>query len=405
MPHYRSRYLQNNILQALKYSPLVGVLGHRQVGKTTFLQHISDHYLTFDDEKTLSSANKNISKFVAHLNKTPTVIDESQMLPKLFPALKERVRKDKRPGQVILSGSVRFSSRKAIRESLTGRILNLELLPFSISEIKHKSLPNSLLKLNEMGNLDSLLARHELEIRNSLSLRKEIDTYLQRGGLPGIFFVRENSIRAKKIDEQLSLMLDRDLRMIHQTSLPYQQILDFVRYLAKHEGLIYKYSEAQKAIKISEATQKHLLYALEAIFLIRQFRVDGGRKGHLIYFEDQAEVAHLLDENKKNLKLYEGFLFRHLRTQLAYRLDHQYRFFSFLTRGKARVPIAVEIDRGSTLGFIVIEGDSPTLSEKASASSFLKHYAHSKIVYVSLTVKKAEVMDSRSILSPMEWWV
>ena len=65
---------------------------------------------------------------------SPFGIDECQLAPALFTALKLRVQAFKKTGQFVLSGSVRFTSRKAIRESLTGRIFNLELLPLTISE-------------------------------------------------------------------------------------------------------------------------------------------------------------------------------------------------------------------------------------------------------------------------------
>jgi predicted AAA+ superfamily ATPase len=71
-------------------SPLVGPIGHRQVGKTTLLDQISQQYVTFDDENNLASANSNPKAFVSTLRSLGTAIDECQLAEKLFPALKER---------------------------------------------------------------------------------------------------------------------------------------------------------------------------------------------------------------------------------------------------------------------------------------------------------------------------
>jgi AAA domain len=71
-----------------------------------------------------------------------TDIDEAQLFPALFPALKAHVRINKRKGQFLLSGSVRFTSKADIRESLTGRIVSLELLPFTISGAAGVPLPD-----------------------------------------------------------------------------------------------------------------------------------------------------------------------------------------------------------------------------------------------------------------------
>ena len=40
MAHIRNRFVYNNLVKTLKYSPLVGVLGHRQVGKTTLVRYL-----------------------------------------------------------------------------------------------------------------------------------------------------------------------------------------------------------------------------------------------------------------------------------------------------------------------------------------------------------------------------
>ncbi|MCM2323751.1 MAG: AAA family ATPase, partial [Oligoflexia bacterium] len=146
MPHSRKRYLRELLLHALRHSPLVGVLGHRQVGKTTLLQQLTENYLSFDDEAVLERVSRNAKDFLSNeaapSKTSPIALDESQLAPSLFPALKELVRRSPRPGQYLLSGSVRFTSRKAIRESLTGRIINFELHPMSIAELESRPLPD-----------------------------------------------------------------------------------------------------------------------------------------------------------------------------------------------------------------------------------------------------------------------
>ena len=126
MPHLRNRYVQDLIRKAKAHSPLIGILGHRQVGKTTVLESMCKAYVTLDVRSQLILANENPEEFLKLNSKYFQGIDECQLSPDLFPALKEHVRKNKSPGQYLLSGSVRFTSRNAIRESLTGRIINFE---------------------------------------------------------------------------------------------------------------------------------------------------------------------------------------------------------------------------------------------------------------------------------------
>ena len=131
MAHYRPRHATQLFRKNLQFSPIVGVFGHRQVGKTSFVSQEADHpYLSLDDEDYLAAANASGKQFLVDHAQKGLVIDECQYAPPLFPALKEWVRKHPKPGQFILTGSVRFSSRSVIRESLTGRLLGLELFPF-----------------------------------------------------------------------------------------------------------------------------------------------------------------------------------------------------------------------------------------------------------------------------------
>ena len=134
MAHLRKRYIQSLFEESCRFAPITGLLGHRQVGKTTLVSGFVQNYLTLDKSSILTQAQLDPESFISNM-KTPVALDEVQLVPSLFPALKEAVRLNKEPGQYILTGSVRFSSRKAIRESLTGRINLLEMHPMSISEI------------------------------------------------------------------------------------------------------------------------------------------------------------------------------------------------------------------------------------------------------------------------------
>jgi len=59
----RNRYVERVLLKRAKIFPVLGLLGPRQVGKSTFLmkqwsQIQNANYLTFDSQDTISRANK-----------------------------------------------------------------------------------------------------------------------------------------------------------------------------------------------------------------------------------------------------------------------------------------------------------------------------------------------------------
>jgi len=144
MPHERKRHVNDLYAQLLAFSPITGVCGHRQVGKSTFLAASASEYRTLDDDEILEEAHSNPKNVLNSKKVHSLIIDECQLEPKLFPALKEHVRKVKRPGQFILSGSVRFTSRVAIRESLAWRMAFFEMLPFTVSEILEQPLSETI---------------------------------------------------------------------------------------------------------------------------------------------------------------------------------------------------------------------------------------------------------------------
>jgi len=133
MPHLRLRILENQIRHDLSWSPVVSVLGMRQVGKSTLLSQLGKTYMTLDDDETLRKFERGDWSTV-EASETPLVIDEAQKSPGLFDRVKLIVDRRKRPNQFLLTGSVRFLSRKQIRESLTGRTSLLELLPLTLAE-------------------------------------------------------------------------------------------------------------------------------------------------------------------------------------------------------------------------------------------------------------------------------
>lgn len=134
------RHLRPRVIEALKDTRVVVVLGARQVGKSTLVQGIAgDEWpasvLTLDDLATRDAATSDPTGFVAGLA-TPVVIDEVQRAPDLLLAIKARVDRDPVPGQFLLAGSANILTAPRIADALTGRAEYLALAPFSQGELR-----------------------------------------------------------------------------------------------------------------------------------------------------------------------------------------------------------------------------------------------------------------------------
>lgn len=398
MPHSRKRHIYDRFEKLCRFSPLVGLFGHRQVGKTTFVEMTAKKYITFDQEKSLNSANLDAESFLKENHSQRTVIDECQLSPKIFPALKDWVRKNKKPGQFILTGSVRFTSRKAIRESLTGRIVSSELLPLTVSELLENELPVQLIKILEAESFNhlDLLKMDPKFFKNEY---KALDLYLTHGGLPGICFVRDSKIRKDYLDTLLSQILDEDLRQVIETKLSLSTLKRYLQFLAKNTLKPYSYAEVKRSLGLAELTQKKLLFAFESIYLIRKISVTG-MKGEVVFLEDQLEEFDLSGNSLSTLNQKITAFYRNIRAQFIYRSGMQVEFFQYRTRGGAYVPLALQSDLG-TIGFIFIDHEKPELSEKRSAESFLRKFPRSKILYISTSQAKPMVIEADILMIPI----
>jgi predicted AAA+ superfamily ATPase len=391
MPHMRTRHLSAPIQKLMNFSPIVGLLGHRQVGKTTLMESIVSHYVTFDDEDTFLDAHSSPKIFLSRLPGKSVGIDECQLCDNIFPALKERVRINKSPGQYLLSGSVRFTSKSAIKESLTGRIITLDLLPLTLSELYDRPLPKFWKQALYSSRFDENLFR----FLDPTSTASHVAKYLETGGLPGVCFIRTSSVRNQRLTSYLETILDRDIRKIVPTTLAYPQILQLLRQVASSHGAPLNISRISKETGISSQTIKKLLFAFEAVFLIRSIPLEGDF-GHLVYFfEDVCELNHLTGGQLSDSSKMNQVIYQEIRAALLYSmLDYPVRFFQFRTKAGVIVPIVIE-SNGQVLGVVPIADFEPNRQERAAGDSLLKRYAQSKILFMS-SMGKPSILNSRN---------
>ncbi len=188
MPHNRFRFLSPLVQNSLKYWPVICLVGARQVGKSTLLKRL-DHrsYLTLDDPGTAQLASSNPQSIL----KPPCSLDEVQKAPLLFDAVKLDVDQEKRPGKFILTGSVRFSNRTLIRESLTGRAKTVQLFPLTCAEAAEL----------EFENRWQTQTTRTFQVRVQ---RKLFERILKNGGMPAIFSARS----AAEVDSYWRSLID-----------------------------------------------------------------------------------------------------------------------------------------------------------------------------------------------------
>jgi predicted AAA+ superfamily ATPase len=397
MPHQRTREVLPLLKKTLKHSPVVGILGQRQVGKTTLTASLASSYETLDIQATLTQAERDPEGFI-DLRKEPFGIDECQLAPSLFPAIKEAVRKKQRPGRFILTGSVRFLSRKAIRESLTGRIVNIEVLPFSIPETHGSSPKKTLQNLAKKSSLEHYIENH-FSSTATRSLFADFDRYLERGGLPGICFLHDSSVRERKFEAHIETLLERDLRLLQPTTLPFSQLRALLTSLAVRQGEPLELTELSRETRISTVTLKRLLLSFEGLFLIRRLRTEGGRAKDVIFLEDQGFAHHLqIPRPRTGMDLVCG-LYSSLRTELHYETSAvRWSVFQFRTPKGAYLPLCFQVD-GKFLGISPSLEENPARADIVSAQQFQKAYPGAKVIFAT-SAKQAKILRPDQAIIP-----
>ncbi|GAA3950328.1 AAA family ATPase [Chitinophaga oryziterrae] len=179
-----TRKAKSEIIQLLEEFSAVGVLGPRQVGKTTLAEEIAASFtpepIYLDLESPTDKAKLNESEAYFELHKGRLIIlDEIQRVPELFQILRGVIDKQRRQGhktgQFLILGSASLDLLKQSSESLAGRIAYKELSGLTVSEVNQADQDQLWLR---GGFPDSFLARND---QASLRWRMNfIGTYLER---------------------------------------------------------------------------------------------------------------------------------------------------------------------------------------------------------------------------------
>jgi len=119
----------------------VALTGARQTGKTTLVKQVfkGKPYLSLENPETRNFALEDPRGFLDSYPKG-AILDEVQRAPELFSYLQEILDNSKVKGLFILSGSNNFLLQQNISQTLAGRVGYINLLPFSIEELKKSKL-------------------------------------------------------------------------------------------------------------------------------------------------------------------------------------------------------------------------------------------------------------------------
>ena len=253
----------------LQEYPIVTVLGPRQAGKTTLVQHELPDYayvsLEDPDERMLAAEDPR-----AFLRRYPdnTIFDEVQRVPTLLSYLQGIVDKEQKNGRFVLTGSHQLELRAAVAQSLAGRTGLLHLLPLSIEELRQAGL-----------TFDGF------------------EDYVVHGFLPRVHSQNQRPFRAYA--NYYQTYIERDVRQLIELK-DVSLFEKFIKLLAGRVGQLMDYQALSNAVGVSAKTIKQWLSVLEASYVVVKlppyFENFGKRvvKSPKYFFTDVGLLAYLL---------------------------------------------------------------------------------------------------------------
>ncbi|PZX50721.1 hypothetical protein LV84_03913 [Algoriphagus ratkowskyi] len=135
------RVIEKPFLKSISQFSVTGIVGPRQVGKTTLAKQLllntNTIYLDLEKNSDLNKLNDPELFFSQNQDKT-IILDEIQHQPAIFPLLRALIDESRKPGRFIILGSASPSLLGQNSESLAGRINYLDMMPFSILETNEK---------------------------------------------------------------------------------------------------------------------------------------------------------------------------------------------------------------------------------------------------------------------------
>lgn len=298
-PSIFPRHARSLVLDALRDTGVVLILGARQVGKSTLARDVAGgvmkaQVLSLDDRTIREAADNDPAGFVAALT-GPTVIDEVQRAPDLLLAIKDHVDIDQRPGRFLLTGSANILTAPKIYEALTGRTEIISLWPLSQAEIEG----------SEANFIDVLFAGSPRDVRGATVGRDAFVDRAVRGGYPEARR-REGRRRVRWFESYLKTLIERDLREISEAR-KVREIPRLLRRVAAQAANLYSANGIATRIGLDNETVETYTALLETVFIVQRKR--GWAPGigsrevqkEKVYITDSGLLAYLLGADEQRV--------------------------------------------------------------------------------------------------------
>lgn len=348
------RQTQPYLEELLNRFPCVAIVGVRQCGKTTLLGQLPDDWTVHDLEKVADrDAILRDPDLFFRLNPKHIALDECQLVPRLFPALRVAIDAERnRAGRFVITGSSSPDLLNAVSESLAGRVAIVELSPLSQAEAY---------ELLSSGFFDRVVSQAEagnyLDLPVRLDVSQTHDLWL-RGGYPEPWLKHQPRFSKLWMQNYLQTYLDRDLLRLFP-GLDREKFRLFASMLAQLSGTVINYADVARSLGVSQPTARDYFRIAHGTFLWRHLpafeknavkRVVKHPKGYLrdsglLHFLLHIQDADMLRAHPRMGASWEGMVIENVLRGLDAR-GAAYQAHHYRTGAGAEVDLVLEGEFG-----------------------------------------------------------
>ncbi len=337
------RRIYHQLVDLLDHNPAVGLLGPRQVGKTTLALEIQTTRPSVYIDLQSPSARARLADPEDYLQGHEdelVILDEVHRVPELFQTLRGLIdsgrRRGKEAGRFLLLGSASVDLLKQSGESLAGRIAYLELEPFDALEVP-------------FGQLDRLWVR---------------------GGFPASFLAENDARSFSWRQNFLRTYLERDISEFGPR-IPAETLRRFWTMLAHNQATQFNAASLAGSLGVNATTVARYLDLLVDLLLVRRLpawhRNVGKRlvKAPKVCIRDSGVVHALLDIGNKEQLLghpvaghtWESFVIESLLAVAPWGTTANY----YRTAAGAEIDLVLTLPGGHLWAIEIKRSSAPTL--------------------------------------------
>ena len=348
------RYTARLVEEALADTPVVFIMGARQVGKTTLVKGLIDdtwQYITFDDGAQAEVARADPVGFIRNLRSPRIALDEVQRVPDTLVAIKQAVDENRTPGRFLLTGSSNALLLPKVSDALVGRMEAVRLATLSECELAGR----------EPTFLETLL-RREAPVAEDVRVRDHLVRRIVTGCFPEPLLRRSEKRSRAWYRQYVNTLIQRDLRDLPRIG-HVEAMSELLRLTAVLSGRLVNLTELGGKLGLNRITARRYLALLEQLFLVERIPAwrasEFGRlvKTPKMHAVDTGMMCALRGITRRRLMrnpaefgtLLESFVYNELRKQARW-VDDPLTFHHYRDKDKIEVDLVIEDPAGDCYG-------------------------------------------------------